>query len=148
MGAAVSFVPGVNALVAPALGTIGTVAHTVADYNDDSLSDEERKKRLALNVGLTAALAIPGGGSFRTATTLAKTGSRAKATAQAAGATWKWTKRAALTGFTGLGLAHSWNNKEKYWDDVSDIASGEGTYGQLRDVFYNTSIFAGSTQGV
>lgn len=147
-GAAVSFVPGVNTLVAPALGTIGTVAHTVADYNDDSLSDEERKKRLALNVGLTAALAIPGGGSFRTATTLAKTGSRAKATAQAAGATWKWTKRAALTGFTGLGLAHSWNNKEKYWDDVSDIASGEGTYEQLRDVFYNTSIFAGSTQGV
>lgn len=148
MGAAVSFVPAVNTLVAPALGAIGTAAHTVADYNDDSLSEEERKKRLALNVGLTAALAIPGGGSLRTASTLAKTGSKAKAAAQAAGATWKWAKRAGLTGFTGAGLAHSWNNKEKYWNDVSDVVSGEGTYEQLRDLFYNTSIFAGSTQGV
>lgn len=64
-GAGASFVPVVGHFAGPVLGTLGTVGHLVADWNDPTVSDEEKWKNFGVNAALTSLYAIPSGGALK-----------------------------------------------------------------------------------
>lgn len=64
-GAGASFVPVVGPFAGPVLGTLGTVGHLVADWNDPTVSDEEKWTNFGVNAALTSLYAIPSGGALK-----------------------------------------------------------------------------------
>jgi hypothetical protein len=114
--AGTSFAAGAGNIAAPILGLIGTGLHAYADWNDPSLSADERKKRLYWNLGLTGALFIPGGGSLRTAGGLAKAGRGVGAIKEGLKATAKWGKRTMVGGGLALGGYNTVTTAPQTWD--------------------------------
>lgn len=146
--AGTSFAAGAGNIAAPILGLIGTGLHAYADWNDPSLSADERKKRLYWNLGLTGALFIPGGGSLRTAGGLAKAGKGVGAIKEGLKATAKWGKRTMVGGGLALGGYNTVTTAPQTWDQVKRVVDPDEniTLGEFRDLLYNTSIFAGTAQ--
>lgn len=128
--AGVSFVPVVGNVVAPILGLGATGMHMVADMLDPTVTRTEVGTNLAINLGLTALMLIPGGGA----------GKAAKAV--------KLGKGALQTAMVGYGAFNTANNIDRMKELRQKAEAGTLSVEERKELDYIYSMAAGTVVGV
>lgn len=128
--AGVSFVPVVGNVVAPILGLGATGMHMVADMLDPTVTRTEVGTNLAINLGLTALMLIPGGGA----------GKAAKAV--------KLGKGALQTAMVGYGAFNTANNIDRMKELRQKAEAGTLSAEERKELDYMYSMAAGTVVGV
>ena len=128
--AGVSFVPVVGNVVAPILGLGATGMHMVADMLDPTVTRTEVGTNLAINLGLTALMLIPGGGA----------GKAAKAV--------KLGKGALQTAMVGYGAFNTANNIDRMKELRQKAEAGTLSAEERKELDYIYSMAAGTVVGV
>lgn len=140
-GAGASFVPVVGHFAGPVLGTLGTVGHLVADWNDPTVSDEEKWKNFGVNAALTSLYAIPSGGALKAlkeGKTAVGIGKGILKTAKAGG--FGLASTAAISDF----INDSERNKELWKKWRNDSLTQE----EAREFYQKASMYSGTITGV
>lgn len=128
--AGVSFVPVVGNVVAPIMGLGATGMHMVADMLDPTVTRTEVATNLAVNLGLTALMLIPGGGA----------GKVAKAV--------KLGKGALQTAMVGYGAFNTANNFDRIKELRQKEEAGTLSAEERKELDYMYSMAAGTVVGV
>lgn len=128
--AGVSFVPVVGNVVAPILGLGATGMHMVADMLDPTVTRTEAGTNLAINLGLTALMLIPGGGA----------GKAAKAV--------KLGKGALQTAMVGYGAFNTASNLDRMKELRQKAEAGTLSAEERKELDYMYSMAAGTVVGV
>lgn len=128
--AGVSFVPVVGNVVAPILGLGATGMHMVADMLDPTVTRTEVGTNLAINLGLTALMLIPGGGA----------GKAAKAV--------KLGKGALQTAMVGYGAFNTASNLDRMKELRQKAEAGTLSAEERKELDYMYSMAAGTVVGV
>ena len=128
--AGVSFVPVVGNVVAPIMGLGATGMHMVADMLDPTVTKNEVATNLAVNLGLTALMLIPGGGA----------GKVAKAV--------KLGKGALQTAMVGYGAFNTANNFDRIKELRQKEEAGTLSAEERKELDYMYSMAAGTVVGV
>lgn len=128
--AGVSFVPVVGNVVAPIMGLGATGMHMVADMLDPTVTRNEVATNLAVNLGLTALMLIPGGGA----------GKVAKAV--------KLGKGALQTAMVGYGAFNTANNFDRIKELRQKEEAGTLSAEERKELDYMYSMAAGTVVGV
>ena len=128
--AGVSFVPVVGNVVAPIMGLGATGMHMVADILDPTVTRTEVATNLAVNLGLTALMLIPGGGA----------GKVAKAV--------KLGKGALQTAMVGYGAFNTANNFDRIKELRQKEEAGTLSAEERKELDYMYSMAAGTVVGV
>lgn len=128
--AGVSFVPVVGNVVAPIMGLGATGMHMVADMLDPTVTRTEVATNLAINLGLTALMLIPGGGA----------GKVAKAV--------KLGKGALQTAMVGYGAFNTANNIDRMKELRQKAEAGTLSAEERKELDYMYSMAAGTIVGV
>lgn len=128
--AGVSFVPVVGNVVAPIMGLGATGMHMVADMLDPTVTRTEVATNLAVNLGLTALMLIPGGGA----------GKVAKAV--------KLGKGALQTAMVGYGAFNTANNFDRIKELRQKEEAGTLSAEERKELDYLYSMAAGTVVGV
>lgn len=140
-GAGASFIPVVGHFAGPVLGTLGTVGHLVADWNDPTVSDEEKWKNFGVNAALTSLYAIPSGGmlkALKEGKTAVGIGKGILKTAKAGG--FGLASTAAISDF----ITDSERNKELWEKWKNDQLTQE----EAREFYQKASMYSGTITGV
>lgn len=128
--AGVSFVPVVGNVVAPIMGLGATGMHMVADMLDPTVTRTEVATNLAVNLGLTALMLIPGGGA----------GKVAKAV--------KLGKGALQTAMVGYGAFNTANNFDRIKELRQKEEAGTLSAEERKELDYMYSMAAGTVVGI
>lgn len=128
--AGVSFVPVVGNVVAPIMGLGATGMHMVADMLDPTVTKTEVATNLAVNLGLTALMLIPGGGA----------GKVAKAV--------KLGKGALQTAMVGYGAFNTANNFDRIKELRQKEEAGTLSAEERKELDYMYSMAAGTVVGI
>lgn len=128
--AGVSFVPVIGNVVAPIMGLGATGMHMVADMLDPTVTKNEVATNLAVNLGLTALMLIPGGGA----------GKVAKAV--------KLGKGALQTAMVGYGAFNTANNFDRIKELRQKEEAGTLSAEERKELDYMYSMAAGTVVGV
>lgn len=122
--AGVSFVPVVGNVVAPILGLGATGMHMVADMLDPTVTRTEVGTNLAINLGLTALMLIPGGGAV------------------------KLGKGALQTAMVGYGAFNTASNLDRMKELRQKAEAGTLSAEERKELDYMYSMAAGTVVGV
>lgn len=128
--AGVSFVPVVGNVVAPIMGLGATGMHMVADMLDPTVTRNEVATNLAVNLGLTALMLIPGGGAGKVAKVV------------------KLGKGALQTAMVGYGAFNTANNFDRIKELRQKEEAGTLSAEERKELDYMYSMAAGTVVGV